>query len=124
MKKIFLIIISFVLVTAGCKRHITDLNIDPKNPSSAPSYALFTNAQHTLMNTLTSSNVNLNIFRLIVQYWQETTYTDESNYDLSTRAINDAVWNSLYRDVLRDLQESKNLIPQDVSDAGVRQNQL
>jgi len=125
MKRILIIAAGFLMIAgSSCKKNLTDLNVDPKNPSTAPSYAFFTNAQHTLMNTLTSSNVNLNIFRLIVQYWQETTYTDESNYDLSTRAINDAVWNSLYRDVLRDLQESKNLIPQDVSDAGVRQNQL
>src|ERR1044071_997925 len=119
MKKIFVIIVSFLLITAGCRKNLTDLNIDPKNPSSSPSYTFFTNAQRTLVNTLTSSNVNLNIFRLIVQYWQETTYTDESNYDLGTRAINDAVWNALYRDVLRDLQESKNLIPTDVSNADV-----
>ena len=124
MKKIFLILLSLVLVTAGCKRNITDLNVDPKNPSTAPSYAFFTNAQRTLMNTLTSSNVNLNIYRLIVQYWQETTYTDESNYDLATRSINDAVWNALYRDVLRDLQEAKNLIPGDVADAAVQKNQI
>jgi hypothetical protein len=124
MKKIFVIIISFVLVTAGCRKNITDLNVDPKNPSTAPSRAFFTNAQHTLMNTLTSSNVNLNIFRLIVQYWQETTYTDEANYDLGTRSINDAVWNALYRDVLRDFQEAKNLIPTDVSDATVQKNQI
>ena len=124
MKKIFLTLLGFVLVTAGCKKNITNLNIDPKNPSSAPSYALFTNAQHTLVNTLTSSNVNLNIFRLIVQYWQETTYTDESNYDLGTRSINDAVWNALYRDVLRDLQEAKTLIPKDVLDANVQKNEI
>ncbi len=124
MKKIFVIIVSLVLVTAGCRKNITDLNIDPKNPSTSPSYTFFTNAQRTLMNTLTSSNVNLNIFRLIVQYWQETTYTDESNYDLGTRSINDAVWNALYRDVLRDFQESKNLIPGDVTDAAVQKNQI
>jgi hypothetical protein len=124
MKKIFVMIVCFVLVTAGCRKNITDLNIDPKNPSSSPSYAFFTNAQRTLMNTLASSNVNLNIFRLIMQYWQETTYTDESNYDLGTRSINDAVWNALYRDVLRDFQESKNLIPTDVADENVQQNQL
>ncbi len=123
MKKIFFII-SLIALTTGCTRHLSDLNIDPKNPSSAPSAAFFTNAQRTLMNTLTSSNVNLNIYRLIVQYWQETTYTDESNYDLATRSINDAVWNALYRDVLRDLQESKNLIPTDVNDATTAQNQL
>jgi len=124
MKKIILIILSVVLVTTSCRRNITDLNVDPKNPSSGPSYSFFTNAQRTLMNTVTSSNVNLNIFRLIVQYWQETTYTDESNYDLATRSIHDAVWNALYRDVLRDLQESKNLIPTDVLDADTRKNQI
>lgn len=113
-----------VILGASCTRNLTDLNIDPKNPSTAPSYAFFTNAQRSLMNTLTSSNVNLNIYRLIVQYWQETTYTDESNYDLATRSINDAVWNALYRDVLRDFQEAKNLIPNDVSDAGVQKNEL
>jgi hypothetical protein len=124
MKRIILIMASVILVTTSCRKNITNLNIDPKNPATAPSYALFTNAQRTLMNTLTSSNVNLNIYRLIVQYWQETTYTDESNYDISTRSINDAVWNALYRDVLRDFQEAKTLIPTDVADAGVQKNQL
>src|SRR5215470_5258605 len=124
MKKIILVICGLVVLGTSCKRNITDLNIDPKNPSTAPSYAFFTNAQRSLMNTLTSSNVNLNIYRLITQQWQETTYTDESNYDLSTRAINDAVWNALYRDVLRDLQEAKNLIPKDVKDPTVQKNEL
>jgi hypothetical protein len=81
-------------------------------------------AQRTLTNTLTSSNVNLNIFRLIVQYWQETTYTDESNYDLSTREINDAVWNALNRDVLKDFQEAAKLIPTDVNNATTQKNEL
>jgi hypothetical protein len=123
MKKIFFIITLIILAT-GCTRNLSELNVDPKNPSTAPSKAFFTNAQRTLMNTLTSSNVNLNIYRLIVQYWQETTYTDESNYDLATRSINDAVWNALYRDVLRDLQEAKTLIPKDVNGADLVQNQL
>src|SRR5215467_8061792 len=124
MKKIFVILIGFIMATAGCRKNITDLNVDPKNPSTAPSRAFFTNAQHTLMNTLASSNVNLNIFRLIVQYWQETTYTDEANYDLATRSINDAVWNALYRDVLRDFQEAKTPIPTDVADPDVQKNEL
>jgi hypothetical protein len=124
MKKIFFITAILMLGVVSCKREITDLNVDPKNPSTAPSYALFTNAQRVLMNTVTSSNVNLNIYRLIVQYWQETTYTDESNYDLATRSINDAIWDALYRDVLRDLKEAKDLIPRDVGDADIQKNQL
>ncbi len=123
-KKLIILFAGIAMVAASCKKNLTDLNIDPKNPATAPSYAFFTNAQRTLMNNLTSSNVNLNIFRLIVQHWQETTYTDESNYDLGTRSINDNLWNAMYRDVLRDFQEAKNLIPTDVKDAKVQKNQL
>ena len=122
MKKIFLILATVVGIT-GCKK-LSDLNIDPKNPSTAPSYTFFTNAERELANIETTSNVNLNIFRLIVQYWQETTYTDESNYLLSYRTINDNEWSVLYSDVLRDLQETKNLVPNDVTDPELRKNQL
>ena len=124
MKKIIIILLSVVAFDYIVATEITDLNIDPKNPSSAPSYALFTNAQRTLMNTLTSSNVNLNIYRLIVQYSQETT-ADESNYDLATRDINDAVWDALYRDVLFvTSRKPKTLIPTDVANAEVQKNEL
>ncbi len=114
MKKI--LIISFVplLVFSACKKDVTSINVDPKAPQTVPSASLFTNAQHEMVNTLTSSNVNLNIFRLLDQYWQEVTYTDESNYDLNQRSIPQNVWNSLYRDVLQDLERSKQLVPADV----------
>lgn len=115
MKKILYILIPF-LILLGCKKDLTSLNDDPKNPSTVPSGALFTNAQKTLARTMSSANVNLNIFRLIEQYWTETTYTDESNYDLQTRQIPRGVWNTMYRDVLRDFQETRNLIPKDVLD--------
>ncbi|HEX7904100.1 MAG TPA: SusD/RagB family nutrient-binding outer membrane lipoprotein [Chitinophagaceae bacterium] len=114
MKKIILSLAIVSLMMAGCVKDLSTLNKDPKNPSIVPSYTLFTNAQRTLSNTMTSTNVNLNVWRLILQYWQETTYTDESNYDLATRSINDNVWDALYRDVLKDFSESAKLIPKDV----------
>jgi hypothetical protein len=123
MKKIFIVMLP-LLIVAGCKRDLTSLNVDPKNPQVVPSGSLFTNAQHTLANTLASSSVNLNIFRLIVQYWTETTYVDESQFDLNTRQIPRSVWNTLYRDVLKDFEQAKQLIPNDVLDADLRSNQL
>ena len=113
-----------MFITMACTKDLSSLNIDPKNPATLPSSAFFTNAQRSLSNTLTSSNVNLNIFRLIVQHWQETQYPEESQYDLATREINDATWNALYRDVIRDLREAKALIPGDVKDAAVQKNRL
>jgi hypothetical protein len=124
MKRIIYICSAVVLLAAACTKDISKLNVDPKNPSQSPSKAFFTNAQRSLSNTLASSNVNLNIFRLIVQQWQQTQYPDESQYDLGTREVNDNLWNAMYRDVLRDLQEAKTLIPTDVTDANIQKNQL
>ncbi len=66
MKKIALI---FVLVStlSACKKDLTSLNTDPKNPATVPSYSLFTESERLLTNTVTSSSVDLNIFRLIEQ---------------------------------------------------------
>ncbi|MEO7982478.1 MAG: SusD/RagB family nutrient-binding outer membrane lipoprotein, partial [Bacteroidota bacterium] len=124
MKKLIYALAVVVVVATACTKNLSDLNVDTKNPSSAPSYAFFTNAQRSLSNTLTSSNVNLNIFRLIVQQWQETQYPEESQYDLGSREINGGYWDALYRDVIRDLRESKTLIPKDVSDATIQKNQI
>jgi hypothetical protein len=118
MKKIiYILTVLVVTMVAGCTKDISRLNIDQKSPSTAPSHAFFTNAQRTLVNTLSSSNVNLNVYRLIVQHWQQTQYPQESQYDLATREINDGVWHALYRDVIRDLREAKTLIPVDVRNA-------
>ena len=130
MRKLIYALTAVVVLSTACTKDLSDLNVDPKNPSTAPSYAFFTNAQRSLSNTLTSSNVNLNIFRLIVQHWQETQYPEESQYDLGTREINDNFWTALYRDVIRDLREAKALTPVDIlnpdgsANTGKQQNNL
>jgi hypothetical protein len=45
-----------------------------------------------------------------VQYWTETTYTDESNYDLTTRTTPDALWDAFYINALKNLDESSKVI--------------
>ncbi|MGS0525026.1 SusD/RagB family nutrient-binding outer membrane lipoprotein [Zobellia nedashkovskayae] len=72
--------------------------------------SLFTNAQFKLFNHITETSVNENIFRLIVQDWTETTYTDEANYDFKTRRIDETHWETLYRDVLKNFSEAKSLV--------------
>lgn len=122
MKKLLIIALLPLLVFISCKKDITSLNTNPKAPQSVTAASLFTNAQHTLSDLLASSNVNLNIFRLVDQYWQETTYTDESNYDINTRPIPQSMWNDLYRDILEDFETSKKLVDQ-TNSADVQQNQ-
>ncbi len=113
-----------ILTFASCQKNITGLNTDPKHPTVVPSSTLVTQAELNLASTQSSSNVNLNIFRLIQQYWTETTYTDESNYILATRAIPDNWWNAWYRDVLNNFQQAKVFARTDITaaDPGVLQN--
>ncbi len=123
MKKTVLIFV-LVSVLSACTKDLTKLNVDPKNPALVPSYTLFTQGERVLTNNMTSSNVNLNIFRLIDQQWQETTYTDESNYNLNTRQIPDNVWEAMYVQSLSNLNQAKKLIPTDVADAKTQKNEV
>lgn len=123
MKKIFLVFIPIFILSA-CTKDLTSLNVDPKNPLNVPSSGLFTNAQRRLSNILTSSNVNSNIFRLVEQQWQETTYTDESNYDFTTRPIPDNLWDVLYSVVIKNFDETKKKAIQDVTNPDVLKNDI
>lgn len=123
MKKILLALIA-VLFIGACKKDVTTVNVDPKRPLNVSSASLFTNAQRRFVNTVTSSNVNLNIFRLIEQQWQETTYIDESQYDLQTRTIPDNLWNAFYRDVLKNFKESRTIAATEGKSAVDLKNQL
>ncbi len=111
MKK-YLIIISaaFLMLLLSCTKDITRFNEETKAPSNVPPATLFSNAVRTLVDVLTSANVNTNVFRFTVQHWAATTYQDEPNYDFGTRNIPQTWWLIMYRNALTDLKESKKLI--------------
>lgn len=111
MKKI-LITLLFIVVLVSCQSNdqYEDLNRDPKNPTEVASDFLFNSATKSLVDQMTSTNVNTNIFRLLGQYWTETTYTDEANYDFTNRNIPQNHWSEMYRDVLLDLKTAKNIV--------------
>lgn len=121
MKRVIYLSLS-IFVLASCQKNMTSLNINPEAPAVVPSSTLLTQAEFNTASTAASSNVNLNIFRLIQQYWTETTYTDESNYNLATRSIPDNWWNAWYRDVLNNLQQAKTFARTDITDAGTLAN--
>jgi hypothetical protein len=123
MKKVLFIVLAFSLFWS-CNKDLTDKNTDQKNPVIVPSYTLFANAQKQFADLLTTCNVNTNIFRLFAQHWTETTYLDESNYDISTRDIPVQWFNGFYRDVLKNLEEAKTLVPLDVADPVEQKNDL
>lgn len=125
MKKIFLFGLTALFLSTSCVDTLDDYNVDPKRATVVPGVTLVSNAQRSLARTVSSSSVNLNPFRLYVQYWAQTTYFDESIYNIDTRAINGSFWTALYRDVLADLRESRKIITADLlATEAVKANQL
>jgi hypothetical protein len=126
MKKYLIISTSFLLLLSSCTKNISRFNEQTKSPSNVPPSTLFSNAVRTLTDGLASTNVNTNVYRLVVQHWATTTYQDEPNYDFTTRNIPQSWWSRMYRDVLVDLKEAQRLIPSDinVTDEGQRKNQI
>ncbi|HEY4616629.1 MAG TPA: SusD/RagB family nutrient-binding outer membrane lipoprotein [Flavobacterium sp.] len=109
MKKIILTALSILaLVSCQSNDSYEDLNRDPKNPTQVDSEFLFNSAAKSLVDQMTSTNVNTNVFRMLAQHWTETTYVDEANYDFNTRNITNAHWSEMYRDVLLDLATAKS----------------
>lgn len=104
MKKILIILMTF-LVIASCTK-LEDLNKDTKAPTEVPGVTLFSAAQKSFADQIASTNVNYNVYKLWSQYWTETTYTDEANYDIINRTIADNVWREWYRDVLVDFKQA------------------
>jgi hypothetical protein len=72
--------------------------------------ALMTSAQINYAYFLTNADVNSNNFRFYTQQWTSLTYHDESNYDQSRRSLGNSFEQTLYKDVLTDLKNSKSYI--------------
>jgi hypothetical protein len=110
MKNKFLILGLLLAFIVACD-NLTDLNIDKKNPTSVSGESLFVSAEKNLVDQITATNVNYSAFRFFAQYWTETTYTEEANYDLHTRNCPQQHWDELFRRTLANLKESAKVIP-------------
>ena len=108
MKK--LLIIATAILVASCSSNLEDLNKNIKDPAAVSGESLFTGAQKALVDQVVHINVNENNTKLWSQFIQETTYTDESNYDQVTRTIPENLWSAMYRDALKDLDEAGKVI--------------
>ena len=124
MKKIFLIALLIGITFSSCE-DFEGWNVDDKNPSEVPASHLVTSTQKDLFYRMSSPNVNYIIFKFFAQYWTETQYTDEVNYDIRGRDIGGGFSTYLYRDVLIDLQAARDILDADeFLDAGTKSAQL
>ncbi|MBE0650828.1 MAG: SusD/RagB family nutrient-binding outer membrane lipoprotein [Bacteroidales bacterium] len=109
MKKILIILLAFLAVSCS-KQKIADLNKDIKHPATVPGNTLFSYAEKSLSNQDADINVNNNDLDLWDQYLTETTYLDEANYAITTRAVPENTWQAYYIDVLGNLQRADSVI--------------
>lgn len=94
----------------ACNDRLEELNTPRKNAAEVPFETLFASGTRSLFDMMVSSDVNDNNFRLYAQYWAQTTYPDESQYNMVGRQLPDNVWQNGYRDVLKDLDEAKRVL--------------
>jgi len=124
MKKLLIFILPVVFL-ASCAKNLEDYNYDQKNPVSVSAGSLFSNALKQLSDNQASPSVNINVFRFWMQQWAATTYQDEPRYNITTRNIPLNYWTPMYREVLKDLNESRKVIDADASiTAEVKNNRI
>ncbi len=97
-------------ISMACTDKFEEMNTDSKNPADVDGNFLFTSAQKELMDQISNTNVNWNVWKIFVQYWTETTYIDEANYDIINRNIPEQAFTAYYRLVLNRLDEAEKLI--------------
>jgi hypothetical protein len=107
--KILLKSLSFaimLLLVTSCGDDITDINTNPKayQSGTVPADPFFSNATRNLTDAVTYGFT----FKILSQQFAQTTYFDESAYNLVD--VGSSFWVSLYRDVLLDYKEAKTII--------------
>lgn len=108
MKNKIILSILLGISLSSCTRD--NINEDQHATYDVTSESLITYAEKELSDFLNTPNVNENNFRLTMQYWQETTYVNESNYDFTNRNVANNIWTDNYVNVLNNLNKAKELI--------------
>lgn len=114
MKKIVYLSL-YLLILMSCTKDLASLNEHTKAPVNVPAGSLFANATRTLSDKLTATSLYENVFRFVVKHWAMVTYQDEVQYDFTSRGIISNWWNTLYMDVLADLNNSALVIKDDAT---------
>jgi hypothetical protein len=120
MKKI-LMFISVILVVSACTK-LEDLNKNIKDFTTVSGESLYNGATRQFMIQLSTENVNTNLTLMWMQHFANTTYPDESRYDMTTRNVPVNTSNAMYRLVLMNYKDAA-MVLQTQPLAGISQAQ-
>ncbi len=106
MKKLVLTIFSVMIFFTSCK-NVSDINVNPKAPTEVDPEMIITSVQINLANLINTPSYSSNVSPLWANYWTQTTYTEESNYDTSNRDVGGNIFFSIYTSILHELNLTK-----------------
>jgi len=108
MKKL-LMIISVFMVFSACSK-LEDLNKNVKDFATVSGVSIYNGATLQLINNMSATNVNVNNTNTWMQHLANTTYADESRYDIVTRGVSQAYNNAQYRLVLMNYKDAARVL--------------
>lgn len=109
----FLVVIAFIFAGVACTSEFEDINTDPDNSNSAPSYNVLVFAVQNSLRDLNDSWIDMSNAACWVQHLAQIQYIDEDKYNFRTNTMN-IYWAELYA---RDADNFNYLIKTAVADA-------
>ncbi|MCG8331713.1 MAG: SusD/RagB family nutrient-binding outer membrane lipoprotein [Chitinophagales bacterium] len=118
------LLLGILLVGFSACDDITDLNVNPNEPTAVPAANLLTEAEYELCDLLWGRTYNAEWSMLMVQHWAQNEYTEEQRYDVDGNDYN-AFWADFYADSPNELKIARDLIAEDANlNEATRANQL
>ncbi len=108
-------VVASLLMFNSCQSDITSLNEDPKHPSSVPSGNMLATSMYQGFYYMYTGSVNFNNYRFFTQQWTEVTYTQETNYNLTTRNQPRNHFRRMYVYTLGPLEQAKKDLPTEIN---------
>jgi hypothetical protein len=108
MKKILIIIFVFLAFSACSK--LEDLNQNVKDFAQVSGESLYNGATRQFMIQLSTESNNQNLTLMWMQHFANTTYPDESRYDMTTRGVPVLASNTMYRLVLMNYKDATRVL--------------
>lgn len=118
MKQIKTILIALSLVFVyGCDNDLSELNVDPNSAVEVDPATLLTAGQYSLYSMMAGRSLNGEWGQLMVQYWAQNEYTEDSRYNQDETFFN-GHWSTFYASIIKELTSAKTIVNgQGVSDA-------
>ena len=73
--------------------------------------AIFTQVQKSFSDNNATTNIAVAPFRVVSQEWTENSYVYEAIYDFAVYDCPDGWWNSMYVNVIHNLEQAKTAFP-------------